>query len=418
MNQKKEKYSSFVYEKYSWNIEKNNLVISFNFSIPPDINFNPKIVVKTLSQKEFPQLDKKKIDNFVFNLGMVEFLSYWKATCSPEIIIKAGYLDSYQINWWKNLILNGMGQFFYENKIDFTPKDFTTIKSTGRKIDFISESMKAKGILIPVGGGKDSVVTLELLKNESNIGAFVINPTKASWEIIKESGIKNVIEIERKMDEKLLELNNQGFLNGHTPFSAVIAFLSIFCADIFGYKEVALSNERSADEENTIYIGKKINHQYSKTFDFENKFREYSRKYLSKVNYFSFLRPLYEIQISKIFSKMDNYFGLIRSCNMGQKTNIWCCECPKCLSTFILLYPFLGEEKMLQVFPENLLKNDELKPVLDSLILENMVKPFECVGTRQEIRLALKNKGLSSILNSWGQNNLSDKYEKILKKAI
>lgn len=115
---------------------------------------------------------------------------------------------------------------------------------------------------------------------------------------------------------------------------------------------------------------------------------------------------------------MDNYFGLIRSCNMGQKTNIWCCECPKCLSTFILLYPFLGEEKMLQVFPENLLKNDELKPVLDSLILENMVKPFECVGTRQEIRLALKNKGLSSILNSWGQNNLSDKYEKILKKAI
>jgi len=56
-------------------------------------------------------------DNLVFNLGLIELLSYWKATCSREIEVQTHNLDKDQINWWKDLIFEGMGQFFYENKI-------------------------------------------------------------------------------------------------------------------------------------------------------------------------------------------------------------------------------------------------------------------------------------------------------------
>jgi hypothetical protein len=180
---------------------------------------------------------------------------------------------------------------------------------------------------------------------------------------------------------------------------------------------ITFSNEKSSDEENIKYKEENINHQYSKTFDFENKFREYNLKYLSNINYFSFLRPIYDLQIAKIFSKFNKYFSVIRSCNVGQKTNTWCCKCPKCLSTFILFYPFLKEDTM-KIFGKNLLEDKELNPILDALINDSVVKPFECVGTREEIKLALENKDLSNILSSWGQNNLGEKYEKILKKAI
>lgn len=410
-------YPEFIYEKYSWRVEGNNLVINFNFSIPPKIGFKPSLVIKNIPKERFDQIDKNVFDQFVFNLGLVEIPSYWKSTCSPKIVVNAGYLDKYQLNWWKDLILNGMGQFFYENDIDFTSKDFISIKSTGKKVNFVPVAAKGEGVLIPVGGGKDSVVTLELLMKTLKIGTFVINPTKASLDVIRESGTKEVVEVERIIDGRLLKLNSRGFLNGHTPFSAVVAFLSTFSAFLFAYKDVALSNERSSDEENLTYLNRKINHQYSKTFDFENKFREYSKRYLSGVNYFSFLRPLYEIQIAKIFSEMDKYFGLIKSCNVGQKTNTWCGNCPKCLSTYILLLPFLGKDRLKQIFREDLLIKQELKPILKSLISKDEVKPFECVGTRDELQSALMGS-FDDILNSWGPNNLDHKYERVLKEAL
>src|SRR5262249_36602289 len=152
---------------------------------------------------------------------------------------------------------------------------------------------------------------------------------------------------------------------------------------------IAVSNEESSNEKTTTYLGHEINHQYSKSYEFEKKFRVYVQQYISsQISYFSFLRPLGELQIAKLFSKMEKYFPIIRSCNRGQTTNTWCCECAKCLSTFILLYPFLGE-KIQKIFPENLFEKESLVPILQSLIDPQIVRPFECVGTREEMIVGL-----------------------------
>lgn len=414
----RKKYPEFTYKKFNWEVSKNNLIIKYDFRVNNAYKFSPSLVYKKINSK-FVTSNKKAINNLVFNIGMVELLSYWKAFLSPKIIIECGFLDDYQNKWWSDLLINGMGQFFYENKIDFTGEDFIQFISKGKKETLESPiSVISDTLLVASGGGKDSTVTIEILsKNFKNLTGFLVNPSNATKKVSKLSQTPSLI-IERHLDEKLFELNTEGFLNGHTPFTALLSFTGILGAVLGKHGSLIFSNERSSDEENTTYLGMNINHQYSKTLEFENKFIEYNKRYLSNVNYFSFLRPLYDIQIAKIFSGFNKYFSVIRSCNVGQKAGTWCGKCPKCLSTFILFYPFL-KEKTITVFGKNLLEDESLKPLLKLLTGDEEVKPFECVGTKEELRVALGTSSNKRILRSWNsKNNVPAFYQKVLRRYL
>ncbi|MCD6550497.1 hypothetical protein J7K24_03055 [bacterium] len=460
----RKQYPEFLYQKYLYDIIGDNLEISFEFFIEPNIKFSPHLIIKNIKRSHFNKIRREVLDNLIYHLGLIEMISYWKTTCSPQIKIKTGTLSKEQIEWWKDLIINGMGQFFYENRIDWRKKDFIKIeaqkkpKKTEKSLHLYQEKLKNR-VLIPIGGGKDSPVTVEILKKaKKQIGCFSLNPTPAAKQIIKIAGCKKPIIVERKIDPKLFTLNQKGFLNGHTPFSAYLAFLSVFLAIIFDYKYIAFSNERSANEGNLKYLGKIINHQYSKSFEFEKKFDNYCKKYLTPVaEYFSFLRPLYEIQIAKLFSYYPKYFPVFLSCNEAFKTysgrkkpsSKWCGNCPKCLFIFALLYPFLNRIKMRKIFGENLFRKVSLLPLMEQLIGEKKFKPFECVGTKEESLIAFylswkkdKNrlnkpfllkhfekkilpryKNLETeakeILESWNkENNLPKIFEDILRKNI
>lgn len=384
----RQKYPTFIFDSFSYSKKDTNLIISFQFKIPPDIAFNPKIEILSVPNA----WDDAIIKNFVFQLGLIEMLSYWKATCSPRIEIKAGKLTPEQIDWWQNLLQKGLGEFFYQNKINFKENNFVTITSSGGEIYKKDISHHKNRFLTLNSGGRDSVVSIEALKNlKEDISLFMLNPTNASLEVANQSGVAKRIMVKRQIDDTLLELNKKGFLNGHTPFSAYLAFLSVFCAAIFDYKFVVVSNERSSNEENTEFLGNKINHQYSKSFEFENLFRNYSKKYLAEnIEYFSLLRPLYELQISKLFSKYKNYFPNFKSCNIGQKQNIWCGTCAKCLSIFISLCPFLKEEEIKSIFGKNLYDDETLRDLLLCITGEKSPKPFECVGTYDEVLEGLR----------------------------
>jgi 7-cyano-7-deazaguanine synthase in queuosine biosynthesis len=427
----RKKYPVFVYESYSFKKTGKDLEISFVFKTG-DIEFNPKVLIKNIKTK-------KDISSIVFNLGIIELFSYWKAVCSPLILIKCGYLDSFQKKWWKELLLKGMGQFFYENKIDFTKKDFVNFESQGKIVKNKFIEIKGDSVMVLIGGGKDSAVSLELAKKtKKKTSCFVLNPTKRIKKLV---GRNELIIAERKIDKKLLKINKKGYLNGHTPFVAYLSFLSIIVSVLFNKKYIVLGNEESSNEGNVKYLGKNINHQYSKSFEFENNFRDYSNKYLCKnIEYFSILRPLYELQISQIFSKMPQYFKTFLSCNESQKTysgtrkksDKWCENCSKCLFIFVSLYPFLEEGELLKIFKTNLLNKKELIPLMMELLGEKNIKPFECVGTHKETLVAFylslkKNKKLKllkyfekkvlikhpnidkyvkDIIGHWGKNNL------------
>jgi hypothetical protein len=395
----RKKYPKFVYNSFNFKLKKKGLEIRFDFKIEPDIQFSPRVLIEGISEKEIKRIGERALKNLIFNLGIIEALSYWKATCSPKIEILAGSLNKKQIRWWKDLIFKGMGQFFFENKINFLERNFLKIESFGEKFEKFEGKLNENKILVPVGGGKDSIVTIEYLKKmKKDLILFCLNPNENQKQIIKISGIKNKIFVKRKIDKKLLELNRKGFLNGHTPFTAYLSFLSVLIAVLKDCKFIAFSNEKSSNEGNVKYLGRIVNHQYSKSEDFEKKFRFYSKKYLAKnVECFSLLRNLYELEISALFSQFPQYFNAFLSCNVAFQTKSgtkrpikkWCGKCPKCLFVFASLYPFIGE-RVIKIFRKNIFEDKKLLPLMLQLIGKKKFKPFECVGTKKESFLAFK----------------------------
>lgn len=431
------KYPDFIYENYEIIETKENYEIIFHFNIPNLTTFEPKLIIE---KNNIKNTNKSFIEYLVFNIGLVELISYIKCTCSKNIKINCGYLDEYQISWFKKLYYNGLGEFLYRNNINIKEEELFNITTTQEKKE-LNVEYNGIGNLIPVGGGKDSNVTLELLKEEDNT-CFIINPKGANIECANISRYKT-IKIKRILDKKIIDLNNQGFLNGHTPFSAIVAFTSYLCAYLLNKKYIILSNEDSANQ--STVLGTNINHQYSKTYEFENDFNEYTKKYFNiDIKYFSLLRPLTEFQIGMIFSKIEKYHNTFKSCNIGSKGDTWnwCCNCPKCLFVYIILSPFLYKEKLINIFGNDLYEKKELLETFEELLGYKETKPWECVGTFEEVRYAvsllikkLENQKLPYLLEHYknkyplfidekfetkynNQNNLDEHFEKIIKDAI
>lgn len=379
-------YSAFYYKGYEINETIDKYEFIFHYIIPNLSEFKPKIVIE---KEKILNHNKDYIDYLVFHIGLVELISYWKCTCSPNVIIECGFLDSSQINWFKKLYFYGLGEFFYLNGIDTDIEDFMTIECKGEKKEINNIEYNGKGNLIAVGGGKDSAVSLELLDGMDNT-CFMINPKSPGIDCINVAGYNSYLKIDRYLDKRLLALNDEGFLNGHTPFSALIAFVSYLSAYLTNKRYIVLSNEGSANE--STVIGTKINHQYSKTYEFENDFNEYTNNYFKlNIKYFSLLRCLSEFQIAMLFSNYKKYHQVFKSCNIGSK-NIpwkWCCKCPKCLFVYIILSPFLSKNELVSIFGENLYENEELLPIFLELLGYAETKPFECVGTYSEVRHAV-----------------------------
>ncbi|MEA3505750.1 MAG: hypothetical protein U9R32_11250 [Bacteroidota bacterium] len=383
----------FVYESFFVKKNKYDITITFHFNLSDKYYFNPSLKFNSGNFFNSDSISDESLNTLAFHLGMIELISYWKAACSPTLIIKPYKLNSEQTLWWKNLYFHGLGEFFYTNSLSPSVEDFITIvcKSEKSFAPVSSTSVKEK-IIVPIGGGKDSAVTLELLKKSGKeIIPFALNPRKAITNTIESAKIslQNLMVVERKFDTKLLELNAKGFLNGHTPFSALLAFTTLTAAFLIGAKHIALSNEASANE--ATIPGTKINHQYSKSYEFENDFRSYYTKYISaNFNYFSFLRPLNELQIGALFSKLTNHHYTFRSCNIGSKTDSWCGKCSKCLFTNIILSPFLSREKLFKIFGKEILDEQELIEDFYKLTGIANEKPFECVGTIDDVNAALQ----------------------------
>ena len=439
-------YPRFIYNKYDILEEQDKIIIKYDFEIENLTKFNPRVEIL---KKEFlfKDINSNLVKNMVFNLGMVEAISYFKATCSPQFVIKCGKLDEFQEKWFKKLFYLGLGEYRYVNNINVSEDDLLEFISEGESLEVLENMEELDGIIIPVGGGKDSNVTLDLLKEyKDKTLAFRIGSNKVSTDCAKAAGFSEneIIEVKRVIDKNLIELNSKGFLNGHTPFSAMVAFLTYICSYLLGKKYIALSNEASANESNVD--GENINHQYSKTIEFENDFREYSKKYLKgNVEYFSMLRPVSELQIAMMFSKLKEYHPIFKSCNVGSKAEPWrwCCDCPKCLFVYTILSPFLYKEELVNIFGEDLYEKESLLKTFIELCGFGETKPFECVGTYSEIRFAIsetinklekENKVLPYLLKYYKENyelsnenllkyyneehNVPEEFERILKERL
>jgi UDP-N-acetyl-alpha-D-muramoyl-L-alanyl-L-glutamate epimerase len=431
------KYPKFIFERYSYEIKDGQLCAYFYYSTPclpagtaPDLQFVHTVIFDNLSN--LSQINPKNLYPFLFNLGLSEMPSYWKATCSPIIEIQAGQLSKNQVNWWTKLIMNGMGEYFYKNQIDFTTENFLQISSentTSSPPPRLGGGIKEGGkpsVMVPVAGGKDSIVTLELLKNHFSVTPFIVHPASPAAETVcATAGFPKPLSARRIFDPLMLSLDKYTYLNGHVPYSATLAFTFLLACHLENISCIAVSNERSSLEANLTYLGYDINHQYTKTLEFETDFNNYVYQYLTPdISYFSFLRPLYEFQIAKLFAKYPQYFPIFRSCNRGQQTNSWCGTCAKCLSIALTLMPWIGEAEVVKFMGTNPLNNPENAHLLEQMTNPAEIKPFECVTTTEEAQICLSYiqngppKKPSPFLSHWLPDpNIPVKFEGILKEA-
>ena len=441
----RKEFSTFTFERQTVKRENGALSLAFDFNLDNRYHFRPTLAIPARPFFDWDGIPETQLQALAFQIGMTELVSYWKIACPKKVVVKPFALTESQKAFWKKLYYNGLGEFLYLNGISVSEHDLMQIESqlpmscqeeSVRGLESMDSVKLEERTLVPIGGGKDSVVTLECLRDKMPVIPLIVNPRGATLNCVKTAGYTEdeFIVINRTLDPTMLQLNAEGYLNGHTPFSALLAFISILVAFGSRSKYIALSNENSANE--STVPGTNINHQYSKSIEFESDFRNYVAENLSKeVQYFSFLRPLSELQIAKLFSQCEAYHPVFRSCNVGSKTDSWCGHCPKCLFTWIILSPFLSREKLTAIFGKDLMADTSLRPILEELNGTAAVKPFECVGTVEEVRACLaatgqaperslsmsKSEGptVQEILNRFNNEHfLPDKFEQILKSAL
>ena len=386
------KSSKFVFRGYNPDLKKGEILFNFQIKRDKNIDFTEKIYFPPITAEIPENLLKSILNNLMLILG----ISYWKVYCPREIIIESNFLTKEMADFWNTVYTKGLGEFFYKNKIDFRGRvKFPFTESIQSPVPFARKDR----VLLGLGGGKDSIVTTELLKAQNkDFDLFTVGTSQIQNDVAEVVG-KKAIVIQRELDSKLFELNNQeGTYNGHVPVSVIYAFLGLMTSVLYDYNQFVVGNEKSANYGNVEYLGEIINHQWSKSEEFEKLFRGYVQKFITMdVSYSSILRNMNELEVTKEFVKYPKYFKVFSSCNsnfkirdaLRQAQGLWCGKCAKCLFVFILLCAFLPKEKTLDIFGKNLFEDQSLFPLFEELIGKKNFKPFECVGTPEEVKEAL-----------------------------
>ena len=389
VNSLRKKYPEITYRHFNWKIGQQALHLNFEYYIRPRFTFHTKVDIHFKGSVMRTDIPEAFINNAVFHLGLVDLFSYWKLVCAPVIAITAGSLTWRQITFWQRLLIRGMGEYFYKNRVDFTRPNFVTWQVAPKPAYLSTFMPNSNKYLLLIGGGKDSLIAQQILTELKGDVATLKETTYININNLPAKTVAFNVTVDRTLDPQLIRLNQAGYLNGHVPYSAYLAFVSVIAAAFTGSKYIVVGNERSADEANVIYLKKRINHQYSKTFEFETEFRNYLTKYITPyISYFSLIRPLYELEIARLISRYPELVDRFSSCNRLRENGKWCGKCPKCLSTFLLFAPFIGVAEITRIIGKNLLIESTLLPLFKNLIDPSLTKPFECVATYRELQVA------------------------------
>jgi UDP-N-acetyl-alpha-D-muramoyl-L-alanyl-L-glutamate epimerase len=388
---------SFVFRGHKADLGKGK--VDFNYEIKSSeetLSFTEKISFPPV-KSEIPQ---DLLDSILNNLMIILGISYWKLYCPEKIVIENNFLSKKQADFWNTVYTKGLGEFFYKNKIDF--RGLINFPSAKQNMHGLHKSIifpRKERYLVGIGGGKDSVVSAEILRQQNKEFDLATSGFPVQIEIAEKIGGR-VINIKREIDPKLFEQNKkQGVYNGHIPVSAYYAFVLLLLGALFDYKYIVVGNEKSANIGNVEYLGEMVNHQWSKSEEFEKLFNQYVKEFITEdIKYFSPLRDMTELEVVKEFVKYPKYFRVFASCNTNYKIlkqvqndnkKRWCGECAKCLFVFICLSAFLPKKQVMDIFGKNLFEDKALIPLFEELIGVRNFKPFECVGTPEETKQAM-----------------------------
>lgn len=324
--------------------------------------------------------------------------SYYKVAAPRRLDLGALRLADGALPWVHALYRQGLGEFAYRNNLphvldlDIVAGPSTITGSDAREVD--DRLTGSRPPLVCVGGGKDSIVSIEALKAAGlDPAVFAVNPNPIIQAVLAVSG-QPVLAARRVLDPALFELNAGSAYNGHIPVTAINSLIAVASAVRCGYGPVVMSNERSASVPNLSWRGRDINHQWSKGLPAEALLREALTAHAGLTGaYFSLLRGMSELHIASLFARITAYDGVVTSCNAAFRINDasarWCGDCDKCRFVFLALAPFTSRERLVSIFAKDMLTDLTQLPGYAELCGLTAHKPFECVGETDECLVAL-----------------------------
>ena len=347
-----------------------------------------KIIIDAIDT--FPVSERKEIYPHIFIVGMGQLSTLIKKYNPNKVVISCKRISEVDFIFWKKTYEKGLAEFFYINDLKHTVNLINRPKNDIRP-NTISKIQLKNEALLPNGGGKDSCVSCEILKkNNIKFTWATLGATTYRTNVIRASNVSSHINM--GASEYSNVPSTYTTYRGHIPYTLYTSSFMVLLSGLTKMKYIVYSNEKSSNYPNLEHCddtGKcmMINHQYTKSFEFEEGFHKLLKRTVHPdLEYFSLLKPLYEIQISRIFSNFPQYHHVFVSCNSGR----WCGRCSKCAFIFMSMYPYLGERKMTKIIGNNMLQDKNMLSTYLELTGNKKHKPFECVGTIEENNIAMK----------------------------
>jgi hypothetical protein len=384
--------AEFTFDCWSFDLPTGQLEFSYHDSEYGD--FTETFIFSDIDADRY-QKHQTAINAAINCLFWMAGVSYYKTSLAHEVVFNNEKPSKDEADWLTQTWRAGLAELAFENGLGWL--DHIVIPGEAAERPISNVKLKPRS-LVAIGGGKDSLVSIEAIKSmEEPACLFMVGQSAFIKSVAAKTDLP-MLSIERRVDTGLTATNQQGAFNGHIPITAINACVATLAALFYDYDSVVFSNERSADVGNVqADNGQWVNHQYSKSLAYEQAWQAIIQKYITPdLHCFSLLRPFSELAIVQRFAALKQYFPYFSSCNRNfhlagsqNSGHHWCGECPKCAFVFLCLAPFVSSDELLGIFQKNLFDDVGLSGLFDSLLGIEGLKPFECVGEQQECRLAV-----------------------------
>jgi hypothetical protein len=366
--------------------------VSLRYALDDEIEFVERFELPAGTRVS--EADRERVDGILSLLHWTAGVSYYKAAAPPRVECETGAPPPAAAELLEALYSEGLGEFAFTNELPALPRP--EFPASGTTAPSAPPGETGGRTLVPIGGGKDSIVALEIIrKADGKPALFSVGDAGPIARTTAVAGLEHLI-VRRHLDPGMAALNRAGALNGHVPITAIVSCVAILAAALRGFGAVAMANERSASQGNVSWGGIEVNHQFSKSVRVERMMRAALAELGAGVEYFSVLRPASELAIARAFAKLTGYHAAFSSCNTNFRLDSsaperqWCGDCPKCRFVFLVMAPFSDPAQMREVFGRDLLEDDAQYEGFALLTATGGLKPFECVGEEEESAAAIR----------------------------
>jgi len=374
--------------------------VTLRYALDDEVHFVEKLDLP-VEMEGSRVASEEEVQGLLALLHWVAGVSYFKTALPPRISCESDTPPPATAALLEALYSEGLGELAYTNRLPGLPRPRFGGRASPTPTDMSAAAIAQpasppRRVLVPIGGGKDSAVALEIVRRSGcELVLFSLGDAPPIARTVAVAGLPRLLA-RRKLDPTLVALNDAGAINGHVPITAIVACAALLTAALNGLDTVAMANERSASAGNVRWEGVEINHQFSKGLRVERLLSAALAELAPDVHSFSVLRPASELAVARAFARMERYHAAFTSCNAlfrsdpARRAASWCCDCPKCRFVFLALAPFSEPSRLRDVFGSDLLDDERQFEGFAMLTATGGHKPFECVGEEQESLAAIR----------------------------